>query len=461
MDGILIVGNGVIGSLAAVEIARANPQESVTLLGPIDRHLSASVAAGAMANVFAELEHWNSPSLQQERDFALSVGIEGSRGWRAFIAERAAEDLMTALDTLVFLQKNPSDFERRNFEHMKSVVLTEGLGDHFESNQVERMFDEEASPKTEGVLIRGEFALDARRLFKLLDAEIELSGVKRFPGEAMHVDPMTGKTTTVDGQVLSPSKTLVANGATAGHILPTGSVIGTIQGFGVAYLLDPSPGIGDLMREKVVRTVNRGGAQCGLHTVPQSGGGLYLGAGNTIVESGKKRVRVETLRYLVDRFQREFSSKDKSYDFEGTLLMGSRPKTLDGFPAIGPIGNGKVFVATGTNRAGLTWAPKIVSEILRWFGGQEISSEFSRWDPERKPRSFASLEEALEYFVESRNGAASEHGLEPREGSGARRSSLREIGRNLFEEARQKNPRLFESSVIHPDHWGVLSGRTF
>ena len=54
---IVVIGNGAIGTLTSIELQSKFENHEVTLIGNKDRNLSASTAAGAMANVYAEMEH--------------------------------------------------------------------------------------------------------------------------------------------------------------------------------------------------------------------------------------------------------------------------------------------------------------------------------------------------------------------------------------------------------------------
>ena len=69
-----------------------------------------------------------------------------------------------------------------------------------------------------------------------------------------------------------------------------------LQGVGSAIILHEPKKLPKSFNRYVIRTVNRGGAQCGLHTVPRSNDTLYLGAGNYISPPGEKTHRLETIR---------------------------------------------------------------------------------------------------------------------------------------------------------------------
>ncbi|MEO0016346.1 MAG: hypothetical protein RL589_827, partial [Actinomycetota bacterium] len=66
---ISIVGNGSIGTLTAINLAKEFPKAEITLIGDFDRNWSASTAAGAMANVYAEMEFSSGYMLETNRKY--------------------------------------------------------------------------------------------------------------------------------------------------------------------------------------------------------------------------------------------------------------------------------------------------------------------------------------------------------------------------------------------------------
>jgi glycine/D-amino acid oxidase-like deaminating enzyme len=201
-----------------------------------------------------------------------------------------------------------------------------------------------------------------------------------------------------DKGIFEASKVVVAAGSNSTALLEDWDVVPMLQGVGSAYLFQTSklsmPGI---FRNHVIRTVNRGGAQCGFHVVPRKDG-FYLGAGNYITLPSESSHRLETLRYLFQTLESELINKDLSYDLVGSLVKGHRPRSMDGLPMIGALeGANNIFVATGTNRAGLTWAPRISEEVLSWISGNEADKLFDNWKPQRNLVSFGTKAEAIEY----------------------------------------------------------------
>ena len=212
-------------------------------------------------------------------------------------------------------------------------------------------------------------------------------------------------------------------------------------------------------KRNVIRTVNRGGAQCGIHLVPRSDGTLYLGAGNYVASPGESPHRIETIRYLFDKVETDILGKEIAYDLTGTVIKGYRPRALDGFPLIGPVKkNDKIFVATATNRVGLTWAPEIAEQIVDWALGNTGSEDFKDWRPDRKLISFGSPTKAKEYFVSSRIGAALEHGLVGNNpiDLGDKAIALQKISEELHLQSTNLVGLDPKQESINPDNWNAI-----
>jgi glycine/D-amino acid oxidase-like deaminating enzyme len=55
-------------------------------------------------------------------------------------------------------------------------------------------------------------------------------------------------------------------------------------------------------------------------------------------------------------------------DEDGEPIIGHRPVSVDGIPVLGKISDG-IFIATGTNRDGLSGAPRIASLLCEALQG--------------------------------------------------------------------------------------------
>lgn len=447
---IAVVGNGVIGSLCALGIKREVPGCSVSVFGDPHRPFSASRAAGAMVNVLAELE--SSQCLHATQKHFLDFGLTGSSGWQDFLLEfDAANRVKTASDTLVFLQRGSQDFELRNYRYVSSSAENLHRLSKVSSAELEDIFPMTHEKIEEAVFLRGEFALDTRELFFLLDQLTEALGISLISEPVVRVDPANTQV-ELRHSCISFDAIVVAAGAESSGLLP-GVTQPTFSGAGTAFALNSSAQVSGSFLEQVVRTVNRGGAQCGLHTVPRQDRSLYLGAGNYVTRAIEPTHRLETISYLISRLEKELLGKDLVYQLKAIPVIGKRPKSLDGLPLLGPLKSGsRVFMATGTNRAGLTWAPAIAKAVTEWLSGEGLASIPDQWSPDRDLAQFGTAMDAVAYFVESRLGAATEHGLIAGSEIEGHRTELATVGWKLLENSQRV---LGDNVVIHPDHWEV------
>lgn len=271
----------------------------------------------------------------------------------------------------------------------------------------------------------------------------------------------TSKKVVVTEQgTFSAGRFIVALGAELKNLLGEHGIQQILRGVGTAIeisteRINATFGSG----KSVIRTVNRGGAQCGFHFVPRKSG-YYLGAGNYIKADGDSSHRLETIRYLINTFEKELAGSDITYQIEGDITKGHRPRALDGFPLIGPLSQAPdFFTVSGTNRAGLTWAPAIASQIVSWCldEGQTVLQEdlANVILPDRAPLSFGTEDEAIEYYVESRVGAAIEHGRVQNDATdiAAEKVRLNTYARKLLNEVHSISGKF---KVPHPDHWASI-----
>jgi glycine/D-amino acid oxidase-like deaminating enzyme len=295
-------------------------------------------------------------------------------------------------------------------------------------------------------------------MFKAFEQICTDLGILTLDTIALEVDFHFSCVSTQTGPV-NFNHLIVALGSNSSSVLPPNTIQNLVQGVGTAIEIRKHGNLGYFSQQNsVIRTVNRGGAQCGFHFVPRNEG-YYLGAGNYIKTTGQSSHRLETISYLIKTFEHELCGNDISYKLEGNLVKGHRPRSIDGFPLIGYLNkNPKVFVATGTNRAGLTWAPKIANQIVTWAKGDYDNSPFqSLVAPDRELINFGNWNEATSYYAESRLGAAVEH-----EKIAYTVNELKIEGQRLQQHANEllskvQNVIKDKNAIPHPDHWALIS----
>ena len=455
---VTICGNGAVGTVSALILSWRHPGLKIALVGPARRQWSASLAAGAMIAVFAEVESSLS-DINGFHDQALSLGIESSRAWRSMLDRLGSEDAITARDTVVYLQKGAGGFEQSNFEAVARAADSQARLRHLGESELQDIFQTGENLPEAAIEVSGEFAVDPDAVFARADAALMAAGVSLIDDVVDRVDPGDHSLVTVQGREIRSDRFVLAMGAQTGLALPPGVVQPILQGVGTAFIANVNanslmPGLGP----RVVRSVNRGGAQCGIHLLPRLGAKTYIGAGNYVASPGPPETRFETVRYLLDVAERDLVGRKAGYALKGDLLLGNRPRSLDGLPLIGPLESYPgVFMATATNRLGLTWAPTIGDWIAAWISGSDEVAPPHSWAPERQPVPFGPREQCYSYFIESRVGNALEHGLvrSPSEES-ALREELESAAGAMERELRSRNPALGDQ-LPSPDVWGWLT----
>jgi glycine/D-amino acid oxidase-like deaminating enzyme len=448
-----VVGNGAIGTLAAIYAKRTGGIDEVEIIGERSRNLSATGAAGAMINALAEVEHV-SEDQRASQVLSLEFGLRGSQGWREYLESSSGSSCITAEDTLVVLKKRAFEFEESNFRAVLEATESEKRGRLVPLSQLEYLPGFRAAD-TEAVLrIEGEFALDSNSLLQNLDNEARNAGVRLVNAAAEAVDPDLQSIKLTNGQVISTDRILVASGASSSSLLPKEARVQEMfQGVGTALLAERISGSGPTLRE-VVRSVNRGGAQCGIHLVPRNDGGIYIGAGNHVTKLGAPQLRFDTVRYLLTTAERELLGTDLTYMLSGSVKLGLRPRSLDGLPLIGPLSKyPNVFFASATNRVGLTWAPEIARLFSIWLRTGTYDEAFSEWLPDREPVSWSTPDYALRHFTRSRIGNAIDHGLIPNDPTAIleKESEFASVAANLIAETKKK-----VGFVAPPDNWSSI-----
>ncbi len=413
---LVIVGNGIIGTLAAAML----PEDlSIALVGPDARPACASTAAGAMINVFGEIDY----SLDEYTRRKLTLGQAAIPRWLEILE---GTQVVVAEKTIVYKKQDATYLEAKCFS-----AIAEASNPAFESPEIE-MLRTSMRIKAQFLQLQNEPAVSSPRLFRWLDARIDLKPNVKVFRRAARVD---GKVVRMHDSAITYDKLLCCAGAFTTQalgefgrrLLPLYFGLGTSMELGGPKLTLPP--------RTVVRTPNRG-STCGIHMVPRENGHIYLGAGSLILHkpvwghkvdvgipghiekwivgflrhlrslTGHVR-RMNSVRYMLDSVETDFGGVA---DATVSPAMGYRPISFDGQPMLGALAsNPDIYVATGTKRDGLTYAPLIVDDIRSWVAGNFGAGWFSGWQPERAPISYGPKSHAIESYIENKLAGLLEH----------------------------------------------------
>lgn len=445
-----IIGNGAVGLMTAYELCRSFPDKRILLIGPKEQTASASMAAGAMHAVFAEIEahFYQSGGDQQQFDLAQ----KSKKCWEDFF-NVFGSDGRTANDTLLYLKNTDNPFEVANFEVATKVA--EEFGILRTASKIEVSENTALEEYESAVVLQNEFAFCPEtitmQITKFLDNN---SNVTYIDDLASHIDK-NQVFTQKNGYIFS-DQVIVCNGAASNELVGKYGCVPVYQGVGTAIVVDSSTI--NFGNKFVVRTVNRGGAQCGVHVVPRANGTHYIGAGNYLSEfDNRTEHRLETVRYLTNVAEQDILGIQNTYNMRGSLILGKRPRSFDGWPLFGRLKqNESVIVASGWNRVGLTLSPLIAREIVGLITDSN-SKNITSWEPDRSPVSFGTEEECANFFAKSRCANLIEHKiLAPNSKDYDNKFSELYILSQKYNKSITTKLGLNESFGIHPDLYGVL-----
>ncbi len=445
-----VVGNGSVGLMTAYELVKNFPDKKVALIGPKSQFGSASIAAGAMHAVFAEIESHFESNKGDQKKFELAQ--KSKKYWDNFF-DTFGKEALTAKDTLLYLKNLDNPFEIANYKVATKIASEHQVLRNASNKEIKDYTN--LSKYEEVVVIEGEFAFCpltvCRQLYNYLEKQQNFTIIDDFVTEIGSDFVLLERNVKIFTHT-----TIVANGAAAYDLLKDYGCMPVYQGVGTAIIVD-SKTI-DYGNDYVVRTVNRGGAQCGLHVVPRADGTHYIGAGNYLAEyDDRSDHRLETVRYLTAIAEDDILGEKNVYNMRGSLTHGKRPRSFDGWPLFGRLrDNNNIIVATGWNRVGLSLSPLIASEIISTIK-DENDLCLTGWDPDRQPISFGDEDVCAKFFAESRCANLIEHKiLEPNS------QEYQTKYEELFQLSKVYNNRItkeldLDSGLgIHPDLYGIL-----
>lgn len=404
---VTIIGNGAIASALALRLTEEHKDMRVAVIGPAARPGCASLAAGAMLNVFAELEAGALETRTARLKF--DAAVEASALW-----DKHLERLNARLDRVPPVRINQGT-------HVVANAVTDGLDDENfgaiigylkEYKQAFREIDPREikgiKPTPQGrplraIYLENEGTVDSKHLHRAYDEAFSRTpSITVIDAEAESIDP-SGKAkivrTKVGDSIESRHVVIAAGTRTQDFVNQLGlqaKIPRLVLGVGVSLILKSQT----VVPEKVFRTPNRGLA-CGLYVVPYPDNYCYVGATNYICPWEVPLPRAQAVHYLLQAAMEQVNSDFYKAEIHKTIV-GYRPTTLDTYPLFGQTSVEGVWIASGTKRDGFHLSPKIAEELLVSLetGAQPFSGNFK---PERtlilETRKDAAIERAVAHII--------------------------------------------------------------
>lgn len=421
---VVVVGNGSIGLTIAWEILQQSASARVAVIGPSTRPGSASLAAGAMLNAWAELEAgaMDDPALAARAGLAVRALSLWDRHAQA-LTEASGMRVQPTWGTYVLSGSSGPATEERAYAYMLERVAALGGAASVSSASDLPFLAAQPSRRAMRVAQVPDGAVDSHAVVAALDAILQRNPRCRCidaHAENLSVAPQGDKLVHLDdGTAVRAASVVLANGAYARQIvdrIPALRASVPPIFFGTGFGLDVSfpatvqlpPDLAALCQ--VVRTMDRGGG-CGMHLIPAASGSrrFYFGASSAVSVSPESQPRVHALAVLLDGLSAEFHEAF----FHAQVAVrpaGYRPVTLDAFPLLGASAVEGVWFCNGTKRDGFTCAPLLAREIARGVLGGRCDLP-ALFQPCRPLISYRSKAQAIELAAAAAVGSDEMRGL--------------------------------------------------
>jgi glycine oxidase len=412
---VTIAGNGAIGNALALRLSQMYPDMRIALVGSKARPGCASLAAGAMLNVFAELEEGSLAYPAARKKFDIAVLASGL--WPAHLEilnTRLREELPVELTRGTHVVSNTASDE---FDDLNFKAIIEYLREYREPFQeidpreIRGIKPASRSRPLRAILIENEGTISSKHLHRAYDeAFMNTPNIWSFDTEveSIVVRDAWKIAQTKSGASLASRQIVLAAGVFTQNLIEqlglSAKIPRLVMGVGSALILKSQTEV----PEKVFRTPNRGMA-CGIYAVPYADNYCYVGATNYISPWEVPFPRVQAIQGLLTAAIEQVNSDFYKAEIYKTIV-GYRPTTLDTFPLFGQTSIEGLWIATGTKRDGFHMSPKIAEEFAMCLndGRQPFEGAFL---PERTlileiPRQ-AAIDRAIIHII----SAAYQHGF--------------------------------------------------
>jgi glycine oxidase len=370
---IVVVGGGALGLSVAYFLGQAHLP--TMLIAPPDRNGVASLAAGAMIDAFGEMDQIHS-DLDRLR---LTVKVEAQHYYPQWLERLTAESglAITQQRGMFLIGNNYGADDRTQFEQIRQEMQRYGEGfESVEPKDVPGLDPHDRYPVHEALFLPGAMTVDSAQLLKAIEqATVNLGQYQRLndrvveilppakTGEAYQVKTQNGTIVAAEAVVVcAGAHTLEVLGETWAHQLALPPLY---FGLGSGCVVNHAPAI-----PYGIRTPNRPLA-AGVHLVPRAAGGLYLGANNYFGVDlhqplGSTLADVHTLL--------EGAMHQMNRGLQRACLVsvnwGLRPVTPADQPLLGETAQPGLFIATGTHRTGIHYAPIFAQWLVAAIQGQ-------------------------------------------------------------------------------------------
>jgi glycine/D-amino acid oxidase-like deaminating enzyme len=412
---IAILGNGILGLMTARAWLQAEPDVEIVVVGQAERRGSATRAAAAMLNSFAELEH---DSLGTPLDrFKFDISRAATAAWPEVFAEICpGSDVAHGFGTYILNNTATDELDDDNFNAVRRFA--DEYGEPYEDVDPASIPNYRPDPRhraLRAILLKREGWVNPKQfLDKLTDRVAADPRVTLINAEVVRLESAGGKISGArlsDGQVLAADQFVLSNGANLSQVLDASQLPLSVQrmfyGVGMSVELQSK----DNVHTHCVRTTNRGLA-CGVYSVPYGPDRILVGASNYIspvaVDYGHAGSAYSLLKSAMDQINSNFMRAGLV-----NVNVGWRPTTSDTYPLFGRTSVDNLWILGGTKRDGFHLSPVICRDLVTAMRGLEVDARYGELAPERPLIRNISREAAIAKTVRHSINASLQHDFVP------------------------------------------------
>ncbi len=383
---IAILGNSILGMMTARAWLQVQPSVQLTIVGRSHRPGSASMAAAAMLNSFAELEH---DSLGTELDrFKFDLSRAATALWPEVFADVCPDRSAVAQGFGTYILNNAATDELDDDNFNAIQRFADEFAEPYEEVDPAQIPNYQPEPRNRALralLLKREGWVNPKQFLQALQQWLERHPqVQWRDTEVVRLDIQQGKVCSAElaeGAPIQADQFVLANGANLTRVLQASAPDLPVQrlfyGVGVSVELQHAQHV----HKNCVRTPNRGLA-CGVYSVPYGPEHTLIGASNYIspvaLDHGHAGSTYTLLKAAMEQINFNF--------YRASLInvnVGWRPTTSDTYPLFGATSVKGLWIIGGTKRDGFHLSPVICRDLVSAMRGAAIAEGYQQLAPER------------------------------------------------------------------------------
>ena len=374
---IVIIGNGILALGSALLMAESiSIKDEIIIVGRSEKLGSATNAAPAMLNSFAEIE---TDALSDEFELAkFNISRESTREWPNFVSiinnkENDLNKINIGKGTYIINNTSTDSLEDENFNSIVSALKK--YNEEFEyvnSSGIQGYKPKANFRSNNSIYLKNEGFVNSHLLInKIENILIKNDRIKFLNYNASKINVVSHQIHNIEldnGDLIEGDEYLLALGASTGSLIENSNLDIDIQkifyGTGISFLLDAP----ECDQIECIRTPNRGLA-CGVYSAPRLEDErkvIAIGTSNYISVTPQQNPKLGSvtslMRSAIDQINQDLYRADLL-----KINIGWRPISQDTYPIIGRCSIENMIIASGTRRDGFHNVPilsKIISEII-------------------------------------------------------------------------------------------------